>query len=158
MRRITISRNTAVQRIDKMIALIEDNVLIGLNIEAALESANDIVSSTTEGKNLYGAECYNTIANSLALNLAITLARPFDSGASRFHPNKRDIASIPLLVRLLTQKRCQTILRARPSVGSAIAELSRHAGLHLRTQDQFGDLGLRLPSPKLQGSASGQDA
>jgi hypothetical protein len=67
-----------VRRIDEMISLIVDNVEIGLGIEAALESANDIVQTSYKG--VYTAHCYNVIQNCLALNLALTLARLFDPG------------------------------------------------------------------------------
>jgi hypothetical protein len=112
-RRVVLSRKEAVQRLDEMILLIEENVRIGLRIEAALETANGIVMSRIDNMSCYGAECYNIVKDCMALNLALTLARLFDSGARRIRPNKRDVASIPLLIRLLRQKRCHDALIAR---------------------------------------------
>jgi hypothetical protein len=49
----------------------------------------------------------------MALTLALTLARLFDEGSKYRHANKRDVASIPLLIRLLRQKRCRTAMADR---------------------------------------------
>jgi AbiU2 len=122
-RKVTITRAAAVQRLNDMIPLIEQNVRIGLEVEAALEVANDIIKPYT-GVPIGGAQCYNTVKSCMALNLALTLARLFDpAGEWEFprsrtrkrsnkwkHPNKSDVALIPLLVRLLKQKRCRAVL------------------------------------------------
>ena len=113
-KRVTITLATAVQRLDEMVVLIEQDVRVGLSVEAALESANEIVSARiSDYATYYGANCYNTVKDCMALYLALTLARLFDPGARRFRPNKRDVASIPLLVRLLKQKRCRSALAKR---------------------------------------------
>lgn len=106
---VTISRREAVHRLKAMIARIEEDVKIGLWAEATLEAANTILVAHPN-RMWPGADAYRTIAQSLALNLAISLARLFDPGTRRMHPNKRDIASIPLIVRLLSQQRCQRLL------------------------------------------------
>jgi len=110
---VVIARDVAVRRLDEMIALIVENVEIGLGVQAVLESANAIVQADYKGGDSYTAHCYKAIQNCVALNLALTLARLFDPGARAFHPNKRDVASIPLMTRLLAQKRCRKVLAER---------------------------------------------
>lgn len=85
---------------------------IALHAEAALEASNYIVVAHPDRK-WPGAMTYSAIAQSLALNVTISLARLYDPGTRRVHPNKRDIASIPLMVRLLKQKRCQKAMMQR---------------------------------------------
>jgi hypothetical protein len=66
----------------------------------------------------YGAYAYEEIRFGLIASLALTLAKLFDPVTLFLPPamkkrrsvNKSDIISIPLLVRLLKQRRCQTIL------------------------------------------------
>jgi hypothetical protein len=113
-RRATISQVVALQRIDKMMVLVLENVKLALHQEAALRTANMVVKTSVRGdRSYYGAECYGTICQTLALSLALTLARLFDEGSRRRPVNKRDVASIPLLIRLLRQKRCRKALAAR---------------------------------------------
>lgn len=72
--------------------------------------------------------CIQHHQSSLAFDLALHLARLFDARPTRVrnrksgkweylgrHPNRRDEASIPLMIRLLRQKRCRNALidRAR---------------------------------------------
>jgi HEPN superfamily AbiU2-like protein len=110
---VTITRAMALQRIDKMLSLVLENVKIALHQEAALRTANMVVrSSVRSDRYLYGAECYHTIRNALALNLALTLSRLFDESGRR-QVNKKNVASIPLLIRLLRQKRCRKVLAER---------------------------------------------
>jgi hypothetical protein len=111
-KRVVISQAEAVQRLEIMVPRIEEDVKIGLWAEATLEAANEIVLATPRLKRP-GALAYRTISKSLALNLAVSLARLFDPGSRRWHPNKRDIASIPLIIRLLKQRRCQKVLVER---------------------------------------------
>jgi hypothetical protein len=91
-----------------MVPLIEENVKIGLSVEAALRSANDIVIRELREKQYYGADCYNTVRQCMSLELTLTVARLFDFGSKGRHPNDRDVASIPLLIRLLDQRRCRS--------------------------------------------------
>ena len=82
-------------------------------IECALEAANRLIGEN-KPKFSDGAGCYNNgVRQSLLLNLAITLARLYDEGTKSRHVNDRDVASIPLLARLLRQKRCRTVLAER---------------------------------------------
>jgi hypothetical protein len=43
----------------------------------------------------------------------MSLSRLFDPGSRNWPANKRDVASIPLIIRLLKQKRCHKVLVAR---------------------------------------------
>lgn len=109
---VRITTAEAVRRLDGMMGLIYEDVRIALAAEASLEAANDIVRATPN-RTRPGISAYNSVHQGLSLNLAISLARLFDEGSSKRHPNLRDVASIPLLVRLLCQKRCRRALIAR---------------------------------------------
>jgi hypothetical protein len=108
----------ALDRLDKMIELISPDVTIGIQTKAALETANGIVTGELRDVQFYGADCYNTAKQSMSLFLALMLAKLFEtpslrgqSKSTRF--NKSDVASIPLMIRLLKQKRCRTSLSMR---------------------------------------------
>lgn len=109
---VTISTNEALSKIDRMMPILYNNIYNAIRIEATLEAGNDLVGSLKD-KSISGAEAYNTIKNSLSFDLAMHLSRLFDVGVRRKHPNKRDVASIPLMARLLRQKRCQKALCKR---------------------------------------------
>lgn len=111
-KRHTITTAEAVGRIDSMIPILYRNVVNAIRIEATLEAGNDIVGSMAD-KSFAGAGAYNAIKQSLGYDLAMHLARLYDIGTRSRHPNTRDVASIPLLVRLLRQKRCQDALKSR---------------------------------------------
>lgn len=113
-----LRRDEAVDRLDEMIRLINIDVQVALATEAALEAANNEVMGDLKGVKFYGADCYNAVRQSMSIFLAITLAKLFEtptlrgmSKGTRF--NKSDVASIPLMIRLLKQKRCKAILRGR---------------------------------------------
>lgn len=116
---VRISRKDAVKRLDAMIEYIYRDVRVGIGVEAALETGNAIVMNELRDKQMDGAECYNTIRQSNTLFLALTLAKLFEmprprqweSKTNRY--NKSDVASIPLMIRLLKQKRCRYALIAR---------------------------------------------
>ena len=136
-KRVVISRAEAIQRLEMMVQRIEEDVKIGLWAEATLEAANEIVMATPDEERP-GALAYHTIRQSLALNLAISLARLFDPGSKRSRPNKRDIASIPLIVRLLKQRRCQKELveRARSWTPHLVGFEDTHANGCQRSIDE----------------------
>ena len=122
-----MSAAAAIARLDEMIPLVERELRRAIDVEAAMETANDaIASGNLEGKSFEGALCYNTIANSLALHLALTLAKLFEfprprkgEAPSRRH-NASDVASIPLVVRLLKQTQCRKALVERARGWNAI--------------------------------------
>lgn len=107
--RITITTAEAMRRLAVMLERVETDVRYGLRIEATLTSANDRVLSLESTKS-QGAGAFNAAAQSLTLDFAITVSRLFDLGGRRYAVNRRGIASIPLLIRLLQQKRCQKAL------------------------------------------------
>lgn len=110
---VRISQETAARRVDSMAKLIEQNVSSAMYIECALEAANRLIGEN-ESNVTNGIGCYvDGVRQSLLLTLAITLARLFDEGTQSRHVNTRDVASIPLLARLLGQKRCRTVLLDR---------------------------------------------
>ncbi len=67
-----------------------------------------------------GAEAYGAIKESLSFNLAMHIARMFDKVSARYHANHKDAASIPLMIRLLRQKRCRRMLASRARTGHDI--------------------------------------
>lgn len=119
-KRKTISRAEAVKRLGAMVKAINGDLERALAIEAALEEANRIVNATPD-QIRPGPATYATIAGSLSIDLAITLARLFEpmqtearkGGGERPLPYKSERATIPLIVHLLRQKRCRDELAKR---------------------------------------------
>lgn len=111
---VTLTRREAIRRLDRMVSLIERDVEIALQLKSIFQTANGIVQKSYKGGQSFEAHCYNGIINCVAINLALTLARLFEPARTRSrHANKRDVASLPALVRLLQQKRCRKVLMAR---------------------------------------------
>ena len=119
--RAAISTAIAIERIEKMTQGVIQDVQRALALQAALEVGNDTIRELRgDGPALsfYGAYAYEEIRFGLIASLALTLAKLFDPVTLFLPPamkkrrsvNKSDIISIPLLVRLLKQRRCQTIL------------------------------------------------
>jgi hypothetical protein len=111
-KRSVISNAQAIARLEKMIPIIFRNLQNAILIEATMKVGNDIVGEMSD-RHFPGARAYNRIMKSLAYDLAMHLARLYDVGSRRKPPNKRNIASIPLALRLLRQKRCKNLLSAR---------------------------------------------
>jgi hypothetical protein len=114
-----LGRNDAVARLDAMIELIYRDIGIAIEVEAALEAGNTIVCKEFPNTHYDGAHCYNAIRQSCALFLALTLAKLFEIPKPRGREsrsscyNRSDVASIPLMIRLLKQERCRHALAAR---------------------------------------------
>jgi hypothetical protein len=110
-KRAVISRAEVLRRVEEILRLLDTNVHIAMAVEAAMESANELIKGRPPIET-YTGHAYKTISDSLAMWLAITLARIYDIGKK--HPkNRQDKASIPLLLHLLGQRRCQGILLLR---------------------------------------------
>ena len=109
---MSLKTSDAIARIDRMIPLLYQNIVNALRIEATMEAGNKIVQGLPD-KQVAGAEAYNTIMQSLAFDLSMHLARLYDVGTKHRPVNQRDVASIPLLVRLLRQERCKKTLMLR---------------------------------------------
>ena len=89
-----------------MIERIDVDVRTGSRVEQVLEAGNKVVGSFPS-KSSSRAATYNCIKQSLVINLAMTVSRLYDKGSRRFSPNDKDLASIPLMIRIVKQKRCQ---------------------------------------------------
>lgn len=109
---VLLSKADAIARLDTMIPILYRNIVNAIRIEATMEAGNALIQTLPE-KALPGADAFNTIMQSLAFDLAMHLARLYDVGNRSRHANERDVASIPLAIRLLRQKRCRTALKAR---------------------------------------------
>lgn len=122
--RAAISTAIAIERIGKMTQGVIQDVQRALALQAALEVGNDTIGKLRGDRpalNFYGAPAYDEIMFGLTASLALTLSKLFDpvtlflppATKKRKSVNKSDIISIPLLVRLLKQRRCQTFLGKR---------------------------------------------
>lgn len=105
-KRKTLTVIEAIARVNTMIERIDVDVRTGSRVEQVLEEGNKIVGCIPVKNNSHAAT-YNCIKQSLVMNLAMTVARLYDNGSRRFSANDKDIASIPLMIRLVKQKRCQ---------------------------------------------------
>lgn len=112
-----ISPKAALAKLDRMMPLLESNIVGVLKIEATLEIGNAIVLKMPD-KDIPGVGAYNIIQHSLSFDLAMHIARLFDKGSGRYHANQKDAASIPLMIRLLRQKRCKRMLADRARKGT----------------------------------------
>jgi AbiU2 len=120
--RSAISTAIAIERIQKMTQGIIQDVQRALALKAALEVGNDTIGKLRGDRpalSFYGAPAYDEIMFGLTASLALTLSKLFDPVTLFLPPatkkkkksvNKSDVISIPLLVRLLKQRRCQTVL------------------------------------------------
>jgi hypothetical protein len=110
----------------KMTQGIIQDVQRALALKAALEVGNDTLRKLRGDRpalNFYGAPAYDEIMFALTASLALTLSKLFDPVTLFLPPatkkkqsvNKSDVISIPLLVRLLKQRRCQTVLGKTPA-------------------------------------------
>ncbi|MEQ1519665.1 MAG: hypothetical protein ABL936_00165 [Aestuariivirga sp.] len=97
-----IGTKAALAKLDRMMPLLESNIVGVLKIEATLEVGNDIVLKMPD-KDIPGVGAYNIIQYSLSSDLAMHIACLFDKGSVRYHANRKDAASIPLIIRLLAR-------------------------------------------------------
>lgn len=111
-KRVLLSKAAAIARLDTMMPILYRNIVNAIRIEATMEAGNALVPSLPN-EGLPGANAFNAIMRSLAVDLAMHLSRLYDVGNRSRHVNNRDVASIPLAIRLLRQKRCQRELKAR---------------------------------------------
>lgn len=108
-RPVRITQAEALRRLTLMSRQIETDILDLIRCEAAFEEGSRILMRVSEPAQGYSVSFI--ILQSLLRDLILALSRLFDQGARRFHPNKSDLASIPLAARLLDQKRCEQGLR-----------------------------------------------
>jgi AbiU2 len=122
-KRVLLVRAEAIDRLERIVAVLEKDVRIALLAEAVLEAGNEAVQSLGSSKGMH-VNTYDTIHRSLGLDLAISLSRVFDSGSKRYSKNEKDAASIPQLVHFLKQSRCQKVLvnRSRSWTGTFLSD------------------------------------
>lgn len=108
-RSVRIPNDEALRRLTLMSRQIENDVLDLIRCQAAFEEGSRILMRVSEPAKGYSVSF--TVLQALIRDLILALSRLFDQGARRFHPNKSDLASIPLAARLLDQKRCLYALR-----------------------------------------------
>lgn len=131
----------AINRLDKMIPLIIRDVEIAIQVEAALETANALVmGDDLRDIKFYGADSFNIAQLSMSNFLALVLAKLFETPGQRWglskpsRYNRSDVASIPLMMRLLKQKRCRKRLLDRALQWTPQL---RHSGeLHAKSVDR----------------------
>jgi hypothetical protein len=108
-----------VLKVKEVLAHVKVNVNNLMALDAALSTGNAEIARLNSAyppqKRWYGAHCYTAIHYGLVVSLALTLARLFDEGSQKYPPDKRDVASLPLLVHLLGKDkvRLQLIEEAR---------------------------------------------
>lgn len=108
-----LSKASAISRADDMLEHVQRDVYWALEIEVAMEAANEVIQAGLKGKLFYGATTFNVVSSAMAIQLSLALAKLFEvptprQGQSQARAmNGSDVASLPLLVRLLKQKRCR---------------------------------------------------
>lgn len=91
---VRLTKVEAVARLDKMIPVLYRNIVNAIYIEATMETGNCIVQKMPD-KAFPGAEAFNVIMQSLAVDLAMHLARLYDLGTRNRHINSRDVHQSP---------------------------------------------------------------
>ncbi len=80
-KRSALKKHDAIERIDKMVPMIIQDVETAMVLESALDVGNEVIrklSGENRPLNLYGAHSYEAIRLGLILSLALTLAKLFD--------------------------------------------------------------------------------
>lgn len=134
----------AIGRLDKMMPLVVRDVEIAIQVEAGLETANALVmSDALRNVRFYGAGSFNATQLSMSNFLAIVLAKLFETPSPRWGLSKSsrynisDVASVPLMVRLLNQARCRKGLRKRAR--NWTPRLRYSGALHAKSVDRAID-------------------
>jgi hypothetical protein len=110
--------NEVARRIRRMVKLIDEQTRIALEVRASLESANSLIQEHS-GRQFYAADSVTSIQGSQAMFLTLILAKLFEmprrrrgeTYARRY--NRSDAASIPLLLRLVRQRRARAYFGAK---------------------------------------------
>jgi hypothetical protein len=85
-----------------------DDIRNAVELTETMEAANQIVPPALEGRQVDWGEPYNIIQNSLALKLAIDVARIYDVSEHR-NLDKQAKASIPILAHHLGKPEVQNV-------------------------------------------------
>lgn len=114
---VRLSRKKTLERLDDMTRAICEEASFAARAHAAFQGGNDAIRAYVDehgrGPMFAGAECMNVLQASALYTVASTLGRLFDQGSARKHANEKDVASIPLVVLLLKQVRCQKEMQER---------------------------------------------
>lgn len=121
-----LNARAAVTRLKAMLGEIEPEVKHAISVEASLEAVNKMFEGDLKNVSFNGSACITIVKHVMSLNLAMTVAKIYErpspqQGRDSIRQrrirrwDKSDIASVPLIVRLLRHGPCQDelILRAR---------------------------------------------
>ncbi len=110
-----MKKHMAIEAMDQMLEPIAGQLAVAVEIEASMEVLNEEVHARQRPA-IYGAEAFRVIQQAYVSELALALAKLYETpvprnGATKAQAfNKTDLASIPLLLRLLQQDRCKAVL------------------------------------------------
>ena len=100
-----LSTEDAIQRVIQITPLLARDTWHALRVRSALHCANEVVGRINFGQPTEFGDTYNVIQNSLALTVAVALARLFDVSNPKRHPiEEQDKASIPVLAHLMMRE------------------------------------------------------
>ncbi|WP_348843788.1 hypothetical protein [Xanthobacter sp. VNH20] len=108
-----ISIAVAMSRLELMLKALENQTRDAIWAKATLEAGNDIVMADYRGRTFDGANCYNVLRNSTQTALILSLSKLFERPRGRQGQsvgmafNRSDLASIPVFLHFLKQKRCR---------------------------------------------------
>jgi hypothetical protein len=104
----------ALRRANRITSLLAKDTWFALRARAALHTANDVISQKSYDRPSRFADTYNVVQNSMALTVALAVARLFDvSDPNRYPVEQQDKASIPVLANLLMRHDVQHALVAK---------------------------------------------
>lgn len=162
-RTMPVSISDAMHRLDLMLKALESETRSAIWAKATLEVGNAIVMADYRGETFDGADCYNVLRNSTQAALILSLCKLFERPRGRQGQsevaalNRTDLASIPVFLHLLRQKRCRAKLIERASTGwdgNSLGLSKTWAGDCLAALQRCDDTARRLASPRGRRSAS----
>ncbi|MET4372497.1 hypothetical protein ABIA99_005203 [Bradyrhizobium sp. LB12.1] len=110
-KRTAFTSEEAIRRTKLIAPLLAADTWFALRARATLHAANDVVSEDRFSHPSSFGDTFNVTQNSLALTVALALARLFDvSDPDRFPIEQQDKASIPVLAHLLRRSDVQESL------------------------------------------------
>ncbi|NGO55433.1 hypothetical protein [Allomesorhizobium camelthorni] len=147
----------AMSRLDLVLKALESETRRAIWAKATLEVGNAIVMADYHGQTFDGAECYNVLRNSTQTALILSLCKLFErprgrqgqSEATAF--NRSDLASVPVFLHLLRQKRCRAKLVERASAGwngNSLGMSKTWEGDCMAALQRCDDAARRLTSPR----------
>lgn len=104
-RRKPLKFKVAIAKIEEIARHVGDDIEDALLNMSVMEAGNDLINAAPQ-RTYPGAKSYSAIQHALTISVLLTVARLFDQDGPHRDPNKSDKASLPSLMRLLSQKRC----------------------------------------------------